>query len=172
MSFIQAAGLAVRLFAVWLFLFTFQIAAAAMALQRTGNFPGTAIYLFAPTAITIALGFFLWRFPLAIARILVPRTSDQATSITLTECWKLASVSIGLLVFAQAGPLLLRDFALMLYASRSGFDSMPLPERTAFVEALAKVVIALLLVFKNGAIYRWFGTPIREAPVNPTEQAE
>jgi hypothetical protein len=126
MSFVQAAGLAIRLFAVWLLIYAFQSGATAVTLLRSGSLQSVpGLVVFTPALIDLGLGLFLWRFPLALARLLVPRTSEQATSITLAECWKLASVCIGLLVFAQAGPQLLRCFALMLYGTQSGLDSLP-----------------------------------------------
>jgi hypothetical protein len=50
--------------------------------------------------LAIGLGIVLWRFPLGIARILVPRGADNAASITMREAWRLGSVLIGLITFA------------------------------------------------------------------------
>jgi len=161
MSFLQAAGLAVRLFSLWLLLYSFQALVVAYDLGRHAQSgavsPLDALALLSPSIIALVLGIFLWRFPLAVARLLVPRTSDTATAVTLPEAWRLGSVMMGLLVLAHAGPLLLRALAFAYYSAGHDFGG-PLPEQQAtLVEAAAKTLFGLFLVFGNRLIYRRFG---------------
>ena len=161
MSFLQAAGLAVRLFSLWIFLYSFQALMVAYTLtgraQAGTGTPLHALVLLTPGVVALALGILLWRFPLAVARLLVPRTSDTATTITLQEAWQLGSVMVGLLVLAHAGPLLLRALAFAYYSAGHDFGG-PLPEqRATLVEAATKTLFGLFLVFGNRVIYRRFG---------------
>jgi hypothetical protein len=66
MTFSQVAGWGVRLFALWLFLFSLQALASALALRNTvaGLGTGDTALVFAPAVIAIALGIFLWQMPL------------------------------------------------------------------------------------------------------------
>lgn len=158
MSFLQAAGLAVRLFSLWLFLFAFQSAAAMIALRNSSNYSLVELALLCvPSAAAVIFGLLLWRFPFAVARLLVPRTSDTATAITLRECWRLASVAIGLLVLAEAAPLLMQSMAILLYNIRHDFEALTAPLQGTLVAAGSKTVFALFLIFGNNAIYRRFG---------------
>ena len=160
MSFLQAAGLAVRLFSLWLFLFAIQSMLVAFNLNRSPQGAGSALdtlVLLSPGIIALVLGIFLWRFPLAVARLLVPRTSDNAASITLAEAWRLGSVLIGLLVLSQAGPLLLRMLVFIHYSAGRDFGGPVAEMQAALWEALAKTAFGLFLVFGNRVIYRRFG---------------
>lgn len=158
MSFLQAAGLAVRLFSLWMFLFALQSGAAAWSVHNNASYPSDiSALIFAPALAALLFGVFLWRFPLAVARLLVPRTSDTAAPITLRECWRLASIAVGLLVLAESGPLLLRCMAIMIYDAHHELETMPSPLQGTLVEATSKVVFALFLIFGNNAIYRRFG---------------
>jgi hypothetical protein len=158
MTFLQAAGLGLRLFALWVFLFSIQAFAATLALIKNGGFESApSLLVFIPTGIALLLGVTIWRFPLAIARVLVPRGSDTATAITMQECWKLGSVLIGLLVLAQSGPLLLGSLAFVVYRAHHAVGEMPEAFQGALVEAIFKTIFALFLIFGSSAIYRKFG---------------
>ena len=162
MSFLQAAGLIVRLFSLWMFLFALQSGAAAWAIHNNAGYAsatGTSasVLVFAPALAALLIGIFLWRFPLAVARLLVPRTSDNAAPISLRECWRLASIAIGLLVLAESGPLLLRCLAMIVYNTHHDLETLPSPLQGTLVEAASKLVFALFLILGSNTIYRRFG---------------
>ncbi|PTU33125.1 hypothetical protein [Stenotrophobium rhamnosiphilum] len=159
MSFLQAAGLAIRLFSLWVFLYSLQALAVGFALRNTMAFPLTTpegLLAFAPTFISFGLAIFLWRFPLAIARILVPRTSEAATAITLNEAWQLGSVMVGLLAISSAGPELLKAFGFVFFATQDDYGTLPTEHKIGLFAALAKTAFGLFLVFGSKQIYRRF----------------
>ena len=157
MTFAQVAGLGVRLFALWLFLFSIQALASAFALKN--NFgdlsAGQTALVLAPVLVAITLGVFLWQFPLGVARILIPRGADKASDMTLREAWRLGSVLVGLMTLASAAPSVLRMLALMLLASDTDFD-VPMEIKSELVFSIAKTAFGLLLVFGSELIYRRF----------------
>ena len=139
-------------------MFALQSGAAAWSVHNNANFPSDiSALIFAPALAALLFGIFLWRFPLAVARLLVPRTSDTAAPITLRECWRLASVIIGLLVLAEAAPLLMQSMAILLFNIRHDFEALTAPLQGTLVAAVSKTVFALFLIFGNNAIYRHFG---------------
>ncbi|HKS54181.1 MAG TPA: hypothetical protein VJS12_02785 [Steroidobacteraceae bacterium] len=163
MTFSQLAGLAVRLFALWLLLFCLQALATALALKNTlGELTdGQSVLALSPALIAFALGIFLWKFPLGVARLLIPRGAEQATDITLREGWRLGSVLIGLLTLAAAAPSVLRMIAFIVLAARQDYGAQPLQTTPDLVFALAKLAVGLLLVFCSDFIYRRFGMASR-----------
>lgn len=160
MSFIEVAGLAIRLFSLWLFLFSLQALGVAHAVRGMAPSPlniQQGALVLAPTIIAFGLSIFLWRFPLAVARLLIPRVSDAATTITLREAWQLASVMLGFIILSSAGPLLLESVSFLYLSAKNDFGG-PSPERKVeFVSALIKTAFGLFLVFGNKHIYRRFG---------------
>jgi len=164
MTFSQLAGLAIRLFCVWLFLFCLQALAAALALKNAlGELTlGQSALALSPTLIAIALAIFLWNFPLGVARLLIPRGSEKASDITLREGWRLGSVLIGLLTLASAAPSVVRMITLILFAAKQEYGEQPLQTTPDLVFALAKLGLGLVLVFGSDAIYRRFGMAPRQ----------
>jgi hypothetical protein len=164
MTFSQLAGLAIRLFAVWLLLFSLQALATALALKNAfGELTlGQSALALSPTLIAIALAIFLWQFPLGVARLLIPRGSENATDITLREGWRLGSVLLGLLTLAAAAPLVLRMIAVIVFAAKQDYGAPPLQATPDIVFTLAKLALGLLLVFCSDFIYRRFGLSPRQ----------
>ena len=159
MTFMHAAGLGVRLFSLWVFLFALQALAAALAWKNNFDHLSTAqtALILSPTLMAIGLGVVLWRFPLGIARILVPRGADNAASITVREAWRLGSVLIGLITFASGAPALLRVLTVFFLDAQSDYVEVPSELKADFVFAFAKTAFALLLVFGSEHVYRSFG---------------
>jgi hypothetical protein len=169
MTFLQAAGLGVSLFAVWLFLFTLQSLAVAFAIRGSlpEGSPMNAV-AFAPAAITAFVGILLWMLPLTVARAFVPRGAEKATTMTLREAWRLGSVLIGLLVLAESGPTLLQAFAVLLFNTQGASAGLPQEVKADLVYAFAKTAFGLLLVFGSDHVYRRFG----QAPPADPPRAE
>jgi hypothetical protein len=163
MTFSQLAGLAIRLFTLWLLLFCLQALATALALKNTfGDLTlAQSVLTLSPALIAIALAIFLWNFPLGVARLLIPRGSEKATDITLREGWRLGSVLLGLLTLASATPSVLRMITLILLAAKQDYGAQPMQTTPDLVFALAKLAFGLLLVFGSDFIYRRFGLSTR-----------
>jgi hypothetical protein len=160
MTFLQAAGLGVRLFAIWLFLFSLQSLAVALAIRGSlpEGSPAGAV-AFGPAAIILFAGILLWTLPLTIARAFVPRGSEQATNMTLREAWRLGSVLIGLVVLAESGPALLQAFAVLVFNAQGDSAGLPGAVKADLIYAFAKTAFGLLLVFGSEHVYRRFGQP-------------
>jgi hypothetical protein len=159
MTFAQVAGLGVRLFALWLFLFCLQGLASAVALRNTlGDLStGQTALVLAPALIAVAVAIFLWRLPLGIARILIPRGAEKSTDITLKEAWRLGSVLLGLLTLASAAPTVLRVLVVMFLTSDAEYAGVPIAVKPDLVFSLAKMGFGCFLVFGSDYIYRRFG---------------
>jgi hypothetical protein len=164
MTFSQLAGLAIRLFALWLILFSLQALATALALKHTfGELTlGQSALALSPALIALALAIFLWQFPLGVARLLIPRGAENATDITLREGWRLGSVLLGLLTLASAAPSVLRMITLVLFAVKQDYGAQPMQTTPDLVFALAKLAFGVLLVFCSDSIYRRFGLSPRQ----------
>jgi hypothetical protein len=157
MTFMQMAGLGVRLFALWVLLFSFQVLSNAIAFQD--RLPGAGMWHwlnFAPAAICFALALFLWRFPLAVARMLVPRGAEKGGSVSIEEAWRIGCVLIGFLVLSNAAPSLLRLAIVIFTNYNDSFSSMEPALKAALIEAVAKTAMALFLILWNRQIYARF----------------
>jgi hypothetical protein len=164
MTFLQAAGLGVRIFALWFFILSFQSLAVAFTIRATMPDSPRAPVAFAPAALTAFVGLVLWMFPLTVARAFVPRGAEQATAITLREAWRLGSVLVGLLVLAEAGPALLQAFALLFFNSAAAPQPMAPQVKADLVYAFSKTAVGLLLVLGSGFVHHSFGPPPEPAP--------
>ena len=128
---------------------------------------GQTVLVLAPVVISVAVGCLLWRFPLGVARILVPRGADKAVGITLREAWRLGSVLIGFIALTSAAPDLIRAILVqVVVVSGTSYEEVTIGMRMLEIApALAETVLALFLILGNEYIYARFG-------VAPRPQAE
>jgi hypothetical protein len=146
----QIVALGVRLFAIWLAIEILRHLPGLWAFSaRDGNVSGfTAIVvLVAVTLIAITLA--LWRFPLAVARKLLPTaTLDQATPLPAEQIERVGFCLLGLWLLADA----VRGLAysgVMLYYSRQPNVSLELrPDNyAAMAQTMVELVLAIWLLF-------------------------
>lgn len=147
----QVIGVSVRLFSIWLVLFSLQTVTTAFALDLRPNSGDTvSMYLFAGLYVIAAI--ILWWFPMTVAQRLLPRTKyDDVLRIPAQQVTVSATVVLGLWVLAtRAIPAISYYVTLAAYWSRSGqtVSSLPLAQHAAFAVGIVELVVALALMFK------------------------
>ena len=103
----QAVGLAVRLFAIFLVVYTMRYATSVVAfsiLEPPDYISSGLILLVGFSPILIAI--LLWRFPLTVASKLMPEVTakEKSKSLSETELQVVAFSTLGLWVFVSAIP--------------------------------------------------------------------
>jgi len=155
----QTIAVAVRLFAIWLFLyFTRDTLSYYFDAEARGH-PGALVFALSVLVLTGAVSTVLWFFPLTVARkLLAAPASDTAPPATPDEWLAAGCVLLGLWLLSLAVPILVRD-SLIQYLYRETYGGEP---ATPFLlRYVAEIGIALWLVCgAKGvrAIFRWART--------------
>src|SRR5262245_25934546 len=110
----QIVGMAAKLFAIWLLVIAFQMAAAGLALKnQLGDAAPIVLYLM--PALPLVLAILLWLFPMTIADKLVPRTQDSNIVRTpAREATAIASVIIGIWILIRSIPIFITTLGVFL----------------------------------------------------------
>lgn len=149
----QIIGLAVRLFAVFLAVYTIRYASGLLprvALQPPNNV--SLLYIFSVALFPILAAVLLWFFPLSVAAKIIPETKSkkQVTSLSPAEIEVVAFSVMGLWVLAGAIPDTLNwatYFALWL-ANHEAFNLELTPDNIGnMVGTIAELVIGFWLMF-------------------------
>jgi len=160
----QIVGLGVRLFAIWLGLTA--ISDFVHALPVVFNPPpgygehstaaallvtGAVAFLFSTTA---AL---LWLFPMTVAHALVPKTYfDNKLHASTLEVARVGCCLLGLWLLLETGPHLVSFIVRSFLVAGSGpyIETLPLQTKLGLAVTVTQVALALLFVFRSGAIAR------------------
>lgn len=134
----QLVGLAVRLFAIWLAITSFQAIGVGQAISSETGAQNTAwvAYLFAGLYFLAAL--LLWFFPMGIAHKLVPRTQfEDHLGLPAEQAVVVACVVLGLLVIVyRALPSLTAYVSLAVFWIANG-EPLTTMETERHVDGLA-----------------------------------
>jgi len=161
----QLAGLFTRLFAIWLFISGIQMIGAGMALRDSVVNGAGAAYVISIVLCAIAL--VVWRYPLFIARKLIPAAPDDiSNSISAAETATVACIVLGLwMLVGRVLPALLRDLEILAVyrANYQPLQSLAGRDLARIVESALDVVVALILILKA----RWIAVYLLRP--SPTE---
>lgn len=157
MSKEQIVGLAVRLFAVFLIVYTLRYSGSVISLaslDSPGFWISALVMLFAFLPVVIA--FLLWRFPLSVASALIPKATNREKPKPLSEpeIQVVAFSILGLWLLASAIPDV---FYWVIYAYRMetvGFRNVELtPQNIAgIVSTTVELVLGLWLLLGSKGI--------------------
>jgi hypothetical protein len=161
----QIIGVAVRLYAIWLVLLALQTSSTGIELHLQPNSGDTiSIYLFSVIYVLVAA--LLWRFPMAVAHSLVPRTNyDDVLGIPVQQVTVAATVILGLWLFAfRALPAIsfYATFGAYWISKGQPLSSLPANQHIAFIVGTIELVVALLLVFRAPSLSAFILTKHRE----------
>jgi uncharacterized membrane protein len=153
----QIVGLAVRLFAIWVWITAFQSFGIARALaeqDRAGTFPLAYVLV----GIYGVAGILLWMFPIWIAHRLIPRTSfEDRLRLPARDAVMAACVILGLwVIVVRAIPSLSWYLALAVFWIGNGasLGTMESSRHLELVTGVANLIVGFLLVAKYEAIGR------------------
>jgi len=157
----QLVGLFTRLFAIWLFISGTQMIGAGMSLRDSvGNGAGAAYVI---SIVLCAIALIVWRYPLVIARKLIPAAPDDiSNSISAAETATVACIVLGLwTLVGRAFPALLRDLEIIAVyrANYQPLQSLAGRDLSRLIESAVDVVAALILTFKA----RWIAVYLLRA---------
>lgn len=152
----QIVGMAAKLFAIWLLVIAFQMAAAGLAIKN--QLPDSAPFLlYLLPALPLVLAILLWLFPMTVADKLVPRTQDSNIVRTpAREVTAIAAVIIGIWILIGSIPTFITSLGLFLSFGQGMMDAMYFtPERSWNLLGVSlQCVVALILVFKPWSVAR------------------
>ena len=161
MSKEQIVGLAVRLFAIYLFLYGVTQVFAFLSVLRTEQFQGGAspiFYIIAFALIVLLICALLWFFPLFIARRLIPRDSDGVPGVNTGDIFVLAFIVLGIWILASTIPdavsLLANLFLSPIYQDMP--EEMVVQVRVAGARLIVEFVIAVGLIFGARGLKNFF----------------
>ncbi len=161
MSKEQVVGLAVRLFAIYLFLYGVTQVFALLPMLRMAQYQGGVAPIF--YIIIVALIYFLvcillWVFPLFVARRLIPRDPDTRPGINTGDIFTLAFIVLGIWILASTIPeavsLFITLFQSPLY--RNMPEEVVVQVRVAEVRLIVEFVIAIGLIFGARGLKNFF----------------
>lgn len=156
MSVHQIVAVAVRLFALWLVMISFQVGAiAAVVNKNLDGGPVPALY-FLPV-ISLFLAAFLWRFPMFVAHRLVPGTADTGTlRMAPRDATAAASAVIGLWALIGSIPHLATALGVVLATGAPVLrePSFYFGRPVDFLAVLAQCLLGLFLVTKPWFVAR------------------
>lgn len=161
MTPLNLVGLFTRLFAIWLFISGVQMIGAGMSLRDSvGNGAGAAYVM---SIVLCAIALMVWRYPLVIARKLLPAAPDDISNrISAAETASVACIVLGLwTLVGRAIPALLRDLEIIsVYrANYQPLQSLAGRDLSRLIESAVDVVVALILIFKARWIAKYLLRP-------------
>lgn len=155
----QFVGLVVRLFAIWLVVFSFQVFGI---LKSTLHYEMAEIigFLYIFMAIVIILAILFWAFPMAIAHKLIPRTQFENTiQLPAQEVVHVACIIFGLyLILVRVLPSLAYNITLLLITSRNKQLAMMYEDHITFLKIapiLIEFIVAVAMLFKSQALSKY-----------------
>lgn len=119
MSAIQATAVAVRLFSVWLSFYVIGVVSGILSLPTAESPRLLVLALFIAIAAVVILT--LWKFPLSIARKLVPGSTPNSEQDPAPDTWLAVGCALlGLWVLSSALPKIAGDLLILrIYGSNS-----------------------------------------------------
>lgn len=154
----QIVGLSVRLFSIWLLIFSLQINGYVSALN---NQPGVEqmVIQYWLVGFVVLLAILLWFFPMAVAHKLIPKTQYQNTlSVPSQEMVHVACVIFSLWLFlVKLLPAVAYYIPLVIYISHEKHSSLEYKE-FHFLKIAPLVIqfsMAAILAFRSRAISRF-----------------
>jgi len=145
----QLVGLFARLFAIWLFISGIQMIGVGVSLRDSvGNGAGAAYVI---SIVLCAIALIVWRYPLVIARELMPAAPDNiANSISAAETATVACIVLGLwMLVGRVLPALIRDLEIIAVyrANYQPLQSLAGRDLSRLIESAVDMVVALILIF-------------------------
>jgi hypothetical protein len=152
MSPIQMVALAVRLFAIWLGLYSARAAPALYIETQKLDDPIAMGIVIAVALVIFAVVLLLWFFPRTVARSILPSTSEPAVQNTSPDTWLALGCSLlGLWLLAEMFPGLVRFIFVWYYSQRTKLD-MPDNVTSGAVYYIAEFAVGVwLLLGASGA---------------------
>jgi hypothetical protein len=155
----QTIAVAVRLFAIWLFLYFVRDTLSFFYDPQAHSRPDALAVALSVITVSGLVASALWFFPLTVARkLLTSPTSESAPPAQPDEWVAAGCVLLGLWVLSLAVPLFIRD-ALMGYLYRDSYGGPPM--WPILLRYVVEIGIAIWLVCgAKGvrAIFRWART--------------
>ena len=154
----QIVGLSVRLFSIWLFIFTFQINGYISALNNQAGAETVAIQYWL-VGFVIVIAILLWFFPMAVAHKLIQKTQHHNTlSVPAQEAVHVACVIFALWLFlVKLLPAVAYYIPLLIFISREHQSTLDY-EQFHFLKIapfVIEFIIAMILTFKSRSISKF-----------------
>jgi hypothetical protein len=152
-------AVAVRLFAIYFFAYSFQIFGAMQALS---NQTGVGIWITGISGIFFVTALLLWFFPMTVAHKLLPKTQETSpVKLSSHRAIATASAILGLVIaFYSAMKSILFYLAQMTVAIADGnkITSLSIDQHVTGCVAIAEFVVGLILILRAN----WIATKIVE----------
>lgn len=169
----QVVALGIRLFCIWLAIYLLR-QAPALWIFNTREAPETnaAFVVIAVSAVLVVVIILLWRFPLTVARKLLPTaTLDQPTSYTIDQLQSAAFCILGLWILTEAIPHLVYTSVIVYHSTRPNAMVTLEPRNfAAMAQMLAELVLGIWLLFGGKGLLgliRWARYGGTAEPSNP-----
>ena len=170
----QLVGLCVRLFAAWLVLSAVSLFVVATQSSAGPRGDVMATYGLVTGIVYLVAAVLLWSFPLTVANRLLPRTRhEDPLSLRAHELARVGCAVLGLWLFAQALPALIRFLILTIgfAGPSSAFSSLTPAFRIDVAVNAVEMLFAILLVAKARVFARLVMSDT-EAPVEARPEAD
>ena len=140
-------AVAIRLFAIYLILMTFQMFALALSFIKANTNGASPILLVTPLAVFI-LGFILWKFPLSIAGKIIPTSilEEPILNVSPRSLAAAASGIFGLWALLSTLPHVVAYIGMQLYFNGPGQGSFLISEQ--FFASVIQAICGLFLLSK------------------------
>jgi hypothetical protein len=146
MSPIQAVGVGVRLFAIWLAIHCAGLTRPLYTWARDADDPGAGLLVAAILAVCVGAVLFLWFFPRTVARSLLPAGDTVASTIDSEALFAVGCTLLGLWQVTEALPALVRNLLALAWVQRANM-SVPEGWGAGTVYNVVKLAIAVWLMF-------------------------
>ena len=156
----QIVGLSVRLFSIWLFIYTFQIYGYIYSLNnQPGGEPISILYQCLIVGFFVVISVLLWFFPMRVAHKLIPKTHHHNTlSMPAQEAIHVACVIFALWLFlVKLLPAAAYYIPLLIFISREHQSTLDY-EQFHFLKIapfVIQFIVAMILTFKSRSISKF-----------------
>jgi len=168
MSPIQAVGVGVRLFAIWLAIHCAGWTPSLYTWARDSDDPSTGVLVAAIVALCVGAVLFLWFFPRTVARSLLPAGDAVTSSIDPEALFAVGCTLLGLWQVTEALPALMRNLLALASVQRANM-SVPEGWGAGTVYNVIKLAIAVWLMFGASGLRSILGWA-RSAGSRPPER--
>lgn len=152
----QVLAVVVRVFTIWLFLqLGLTIANSLMFAVKRGSDSFTGWYLV--ILIFLAICIFLWKFPLTVAKKILPNPFETSPNSSVPGSWfSLGCILIGIFVAANAIPVLVSYLVTWLWTYRTELvNGFPKEWTYAISLHCTQLAIGIWLIFGNRGLKRF-----------------
>ncbi len=154
-NFLEVSALGVRLFAIWLALQSFSFFTTAHGMSSLIPDAAAALRIgFIIGAVGLLVSAFIWFFPLAVARFLIPKIADAQPAISHSELWRMGCVFIGIFVLSTTIPYLMTEAFLFISGGYASGTYQQI-ETYRLAEYLFRTLFAVALIVGNKALYKY-----------------